>query len=243
MPANPGPPPASAGEPSAAERPRERLLRHGAATLADTELVALVLGTGVAGESAVEIARRLLAGAGGPSGLQRADALALQSERGLGPARAAVLLAAFELGRRASAPPLPARPVLLAPEAVASLLGPLLRGRATEHLVVLSLDSRGALLAEPRPVEGGVRSVAARPADVLREPVILRASSVIVAHNHPSGDPGPSPQDIALTRVLVDAGRLLDIEVLDHVVIGLPGFVSMRREGLGFDRERRASAS
>ena len=224
------------------EDPRERLLRHGAATLSDAELLAVLLGTWARGEAALDVPRRLLCLLGGIPGVARADGLVLESFPGLGPSRAATLLAALEAARRAAESG-PDRAVLSTPEAVVALAGPRLRSRATELLLVLSLDARGALLREPRPIEGGTRSVAARPADVLREPVVLRATSVVLVHNHPSGDPTPSPQDIALTRVLVEAGRLLDLEVLDHVIVGSPAFLSLRREGLGFPRDLRASAS
>ncbi|MCK6564798.1 MAG: DNA repair protein RadC [Dehalococcoidia bacterium] len=216
------------------ERPRERLLRHGPEVLGDAELVAILLGSGVPGENVVDLARRMIEGAGGLAGLVRSDAAALQRTKGLGPAKAAQVVAAVELGRRAGRLDPDSRPLLTTPEAVFALMGPLLAGKAKEQLFVLGLDTRGRLLGQPMAIAGGVSSVAVRAAEVFREPVVLEATSAILVHNHPSGDPRPSPQDVAVTRELVAAGELLGISVLDHVVIGQGRFVSMKREGMAF---------
>lgn len=218
------------------ERPRERLLTHGAGVLADAELLAILLRTGRRGENVVDLARRLIDTLGGLRGLARADAAALQRVEGLGPAKAAELSAALELGRRLHALDPDEQPTLLRPEAVFDLLGPRLLGRTREEFYALPLDTKGRLLGALAPVSGGsVNAVSLRPAEVFRQAIVLEATSVILAHNHPSGDPRPSPQDVALTRELVRAGRLLDIEVLDHVVVGARAFVSLRREGLAFE--------
>ena len=217
------------------ERPRERLLRHGAEILSDAELIAIVLGSGIPGENVVDLARRVLEGVGGLPGLGRANVAALQQAKGLGPAKAAQIAAAIELGRRAQRVDPESRPLLNTPEQVFALLGPRLLGKTKELLYALPLDTRGRLLGGIQPVNGGgINGVGVRPAEVFREAILLDAASLIVAHNHPSGDPRPSPQDIAVTRELADAGDLLDIDLLDHVVIGQGGFVSLRREGQGF---------
>jgi len=216
------------------ERPRERLLAHGPGVLSDAELVAIVVASGTRGENVVDLARSLLETLGGLPGLLRADAKALQRQRGLGPARAAQLCAAIELGRRTGRVDLEDRPLLTTPEAVWGYLGSALMAQTTEQLFALGLDTRGRLLGRPAPVAGHVNSVDVRPAEVFREPVLQKATSVILVHNHPSGDPRPSPQDVAVTKVLVAAGDLLGLEVLDHVVIGQNRWVSLRREGLGF---------
>ncbi|MFQ5380300.1 MAG: DNA repair protein RadC [Dehalococcoidia bacterium] len=222
------------------ERPRERLSRHGPASLSDAEVLAILLGSGTRGESVLDLSRRVLESLGGLAGLSRADTLALNRIRGIGPARAAVLSAAAEAGRRVAAVAPSDRPRLTTPEGAFAFLSPRLRSKATEELVVLSLDARARPIAPPHVIRGGARAVGARPADVLREPMVLRAVSMLVAHNHPSGDPTPSSQDVALTGTLVDAGRMLDLDLLDHIVVGDGGFVSMRREGLGFTTARSA---
>lgn len=218
------------------ERPRERLLRHGPEVLGDAELVAILLGSGVPGENVVDLARRMIDSAGGLAGLVRADARALQRTRGLGPAKAAQVIAAVELGRRAGRLDPDSRPQLTTPEAVFALMGPLFTGKTKEQLYVLALDTRGRLVGSPVAIEGGVSSVSIRAAEVFREPVVLEATSAILVHNHPSGDPRPSPQDAAVTRDLAAAGEMLGVSLLDHVVIGQGRFVSMKREGLGFGK-------
>lgn len=225
------------------ERPRERLLRHGPEVLSDAELLAVLLASGMPGQNVVDLARSLIEGLGGLAGLVRADAMALQRTRGLGPARASQVAAALELGRRAHRLDPEDRPLLTTPEAVFSLLGPRFLGKTREQLLVLSLDTRGRLLGSPTPIAGGVNGVPVRPAEVFREPIVLEALSVILAHNHPSGDPRPSPQDVAVTAELARAGELLGIAVLDHVVVGQGRFVSLRREGHAFGGKpgRRAS--
>lgn len=217
------------------ERPRERLLEHGPGVLADAELLAILLRTGRKGENVVDLARRLLETLGGLRGLVRADAASLQRVDGLGPAKAAELAAALELGRRVHAIDPGEQPTLLRPEAVFALLGPRLLGKTREEFYALPLDTKGRLLGGVAPVSGGsVSAVTIRPAETFRQAIMLEATSVILAHNHPSGDPRPSAQDVEVTRELIAAGELLDIEVLDHVVIGAKGFVSLRREGLAF---------
>ena len=220
------------------ERPRERLLEHGAHTLSDAELVAIILRSGMAGENVVDMSRGLITTAGGLSGLARADAKSLMRTKGLGPAKAAQLAAAIELGRRVQQIDPDSRPSLRTPESVASLLGPRILGKTKEQLFVLALDMKGRLLGSVTPVSGGsVSSVGVRAAEVFREAIILEAASVILAHNHPSGDPKPSPQDVAVTTSLIAAGELLDIQVQDHVVLGHNSFVSMQREGYAFTRK------
>jgi len=199
--------------------------------LSDAELIAIILRSGTKGENVVDMARGLVEAAGGLAGLVRADARALQRTKGLGPAKAAQIAAALELGRRAQQVEPNARPMLTTPEAVYSLMGGRLLGRSKEELYVLSLDTKGRLLGAPHPIGGGVNAITIRPAEVFQEPVVLHAISVILVHNHPSGDPSPSPQDVAVTGELVKAGQLLEVAVLDHVIIGQGRFVSLKREG------------
>lgn len=219
------------------ERPRERLLAHGPSALSHSELIAIVLRSGVAGENVVDMARKILDDHGGLSGLMRADLKALQRTRGLGPAKAAQLAAAIELGRRAQLSEPAERQLLTRPETIFDVLAPRLRGKTREEFYVLALDTKGRLLGAISPLNGGsVNAVQVRPSETFKEAIILDATSVVLVHNHPSGDPRPSPQDIAVTKALIAAGKLLDIEVVDHVVIGATGFVSMKREAMAFER-------
>ena len=221
------------------ERPRERLLEHGAGVLGDAELIAIILRTGMAGENVVDMARGLVESVGGLSGLARADARSLMRTKGLGPAKAAQLAAAIELGRRVQQIDPDSRPALRTPESVSALLGPRVLGKTKEVLYVLALDMKGRLLGSVAPVSGGgVNAVGVRTAEVFREAIIIEAVSIILAHNHPSGDPTPSPQDIAVTTDLIAAGELLDIHVQDHVILGQNRFVSMQREGYAFRKQR-----
>jgi len=214
------------------ERPRERLLRHGPEGLSDAELVAIVLGSGLAGENVVDLARRVLEQSGGLAGLVRADARSLRRFRGLGSAKAAQLAAAVELGRRVQRLAPDDRPPLGSPEAVYGYVAGRFIGRTKEELLVLPLDARGRLLGAPATIAGTVLTVSVRPAEVFREAVVLEATGVILVHNHPSGDPTPSPDDIRVTKELAAAGRLLGIDLVDHVIVGLNRYVSMRRDGI-----------
>jgi DNA repair protein RadC len=214
------------------DRPREKLLRYGPAVLSDAELVAILLGSGMPGQNAVDIARTMLDAVGGLPGLARSDAPMLRRTPGLGPARAAQLLAAIELGRRAAQVSLDDRPRLDTPERIVDHIGWRLRNLATEELWAVPLDSRNRLVGRAvRVHEGHVGTVLVRPAEVFREALLRQAVSVVVAHNHPSGDPTPSPQDILATMELVQAGKLLDIEVRDHIIIGAARSVSLFRDG------------
>ena len=217
------------------ERPRERLATHGPEVLSDAELVAIVLGSGSLGENVVDLSRRILSEAGGLAGLARSDVARLQRTRGMGPAKAAQVAAAMELGRRAGRVDNAERPLLTTPQAVFNYLGHRFMGKSEEIAFVLALDTRGRLLGAANAVGGGVSSVSARAADVYREPVVLKATSAIVVHNHPSGDPRPSRADIQVTRTLIQAGDALGIELLDHVIVGQNAFVSMKRERLAFE--------
>lgn len=225
------------------ERPREKLLRHGPELLTEAELIAIVLGSGMPGENVIDFARRLLESMGNLPGLVRADARSLQRTKGLGPAKAAQVAAAIELGRRVQQIDPEQRPALTSPEAVYRQIGSRLIGKAREELLVLALDTKGRLLGAPAVVGGTVNTVSIRPAEVFREPVVLSATSAILVHNHPSGDPRPSPQDVAVTAELVAAGELLGIAVQDHVIVGQNTWVSMQREGMGFKRGNGARGS
>ncbi len=214
------------------ERPREKLLRHGPGVLSDAELIAILAGSGTRGENVIDLARGLLEQHGGLGGLLRADAGALQRTRGLGPAKAAQLAAAIELGRRMPRIDSDARPLLTSPEAVFDYLRGHLRGRSREELHILSADTGGRLLGTPAILAGSVHSVSFRMADIFREAVLLDATSIVLAHNHPSGRATPSHRDIDITRDIAIAAEALDLSLHDHLVIAGERFVSMKREGL-----------
>lgn len=216
------------------ERPRERLRLYGPAALSTAELLAIILRTGVEGESVLALATRLLARYGGLAGLAGADFADLCAEKGVGPAKAAQLKAALELGRRLLVASPQERPEVKSPADAANLLLLEMGFLEQEHLKTILLDTRSRVIEIPTVCVGGLNMAAARMGDIFRGAIKAGASALILVHNHPSGDPTPSPEDIALTRQAVQAGELLGIEVLDHIVIGRQRFVSLKERGLGF---------
>ena len=217
------------------ERPRERLMRAGPQALSTTELLAIILRVGVGGENVLTMAQRILASFGGLGGLARADVSQLAAEHGLGPAKSAQILAALELGRRLMAESPEERWQIRAPSDAANLLMPRLGYEEQEHFVVLFLDTRNRVTDQETLYIGSLNTSLVRIAEVFRGAVRRHCAAIIVAHNHPSGDPTPSPEDVALTRRLVDAGKLLEVDVLDHLVIGNNRYVSLRERSLGFE--------
>ena len=217
------------------ERPRERLAHAGEGALSMAELLAIILRTGVGGESALALATRLISRYGGLPGLARASFTELRAEKGLGPAKTAQLKAALELGRRMLLIAPEDRFVVRSPADVAQLLMAEMSHLEQEHFRVLYLDTRNRLLGSETVYVGSLNASHIRVSEVFREAVKRNCASIIVAHNHPSGDPTPSPEDVEVTRQLVAAGNLLDIEVLDHLIIGQQRFVSLRERGLGFE--------
>jgi len=220
--------------PLARSRPdlRERLLVHGPECFSDIELVALLLGTGAEGESAVAVAARLLDESGGVSGLARLGGHWLSARRGLGPAKAVRLLSALELGRRASERALSARRELIASfDAVVEWATPRIAALEHEEVWVLALDGQNGLLAAIRVAKGGLHGCALTPRDVLRPAVRDGASGIVLLHNHPSGDPTPSPEDSRMTAALAVACEVVGVELLDHVVVARNGASSLRSLG------------
>jgi len=213
------------------ERPRERLLARGARTLGDAELVAVLLRTGRRGASALDLARELLAAVGGLAGLTAAPPEGL-ARRGLGAVKRATLLAAVELGRRLARAEIAEREPLGQPAAVARYLALRFAPREQELLGALFLDIRNRLLAERELYRGTLSRAAVEPRRVLQEGLLLGAAGCIVFHNHPSGDPSPSAEDLAFTRRLAEAGEIVGIRLVDHLIVGGPGrWVSLRERG------------
>jgi DNA repair protein RadC len=214
------------------ERPRERLARLGAETLSEQELLACILGRGVAGESVLVSARRLLAEFGTLRALADASVEQLAKVHGIGPAKAVQLKAAAELARRLALSRDGARLPIESLEAAAALVRPHLLDKKKEHFVALLLDSRHQLIRMSPIAIGSLSATVVHPRELFKEAIAASAAALIVAHNHPSGDPEPSAHDIELTRRLVDGGALLGIEVLDHVIVGARGVVSLRALGV-----------
>ena len=178
---------------------------------------------------------KLLLDMGGLTGLHQAPMEVLCERRGIGPAKAAQLKAAIELGRRLSIASPEERPVIQSPEDAATLLLYEMGVLEQEHLRLLLLDTRNRLIRTVEVYRGSLNSSAIRIGEIFREAIRANAAALIVAHNHPSGDPTPSPEDVRVTAALVEAGGLLDIEVLDHIVIGKNCYVSLKSKGLGFN--------
>ncbi|MEE8518930.1 MAG: DNA repair protein RadC [Dehalococcoidia bacterium] len=216
------------------DRPRERLRDRGASSLSNAELLAILLRTGTRAESVLDLSTRLLARFQGVDGLARATHQEISAQHGFGEAKAAQLMAAIELGKRVAAAHGPERPLIHSPQDVADLLQPEMGLLDQEHFRVVVLNTKNQVLATPDVFVGSVNSTSIRTAEVFRDAVRLNAPAIIVVHNHPSGDPEPSREDAAVTRELVAAGKALDIDVLDHVVLGRDGFVSLKERGLGF---------
>ena len=216
------------------ERPRERLAKHGPQALSNGELLAILLRVGVKGENAVQVGQRLLQELGGLPGIHRADYEEVCNQRGVGPAKAAQIKAAIELGRRLAVEAPEERPAIHSPADAAALIQYEMSALEQEELRVILLDIRNRVEQILTIYRGSLNSSQVRVGELFKAAIRRNAAALIVVHNHPSGDPAPSPDDVALTRAIVQAGKLLDVEVLDHLVIGRGRFVSMKERGLGF---------
>jgi DNA repair protein RadC len=216
------------------ERPRERLQNLGPQALSNAELIAILLRVGVPGENAVQVGQRLLQKFGGIAGIHRAPFDELLGQHGIGEAKAAQIKAAIELGRRLTLESPDERPAINSPGDAAALIQYEMQALEQEHLRVLLLDRRNRVLEIVDLYRGSVSSSQIRVGEIFREAVRKNASAIIVAHNHPSGDPTPSPDDVAVTRAILQAGKMLDVDVLDHLVIGQGRWVSLKERGLGF---------
>ncbi len=220
----------------AAERPRERLAARGPAGLSSAELIGLLWSSGSRSVPVAAMAEDALVRCDGLSGLAQASARELERVPGVGPARAAQLTAAFELGRRAVADWPAGRWTIRGPRDLATRLTAELGHLPREELRVVLLDTRNGVLAMPTIYRGNVSAALVRIAELFRDAVRLHASRLILVHNHPSGDPTPSADDLHMTAEAVAAGRLLDVAVLDHLVIGHGAWVSLRDRGVAFER-------
>lgn len=216
------------------ELPRERLKRLGANALKNEELIAIILRTGSQGEDVLRLAERMLRENGGLAGLARLPFGEMTRVRGIGEVKAIELQAVFELGRRLMIASPEERPSIKSPADAANLLNEM-SVMEQESMRTILLDTKNRVLAMPTVYRGSLHTTVIRVTELFREAVRQNCAALILAHNHPSGDPTPSPEDVAITREIVQAGKLLDIDVLDHLVIGAgQKFVSLKERGLGF---------
>jgi DNA repair protein RadC len=213
------------------DRPREKLQRHGVAALGDNELVALVLGSGSRHTDALGVANELLRLRGGLHGLARSTWNDLEAVAGVGPAKATQLLAAVEMGRRTLARAPSARIQLRTPHDAAAYLLPAFGSRPVEQFGVVLLDSKHRVLRTSIIAIGTLNSTIVEPRDVFREAIVGGAAAVVVFHNHPSGDPSPSPDDLNLTERLRATGTLVGIALVDHLVLGDARYCSFKEIG------------
>jgi DNA repair protein RadC len=218
------------------ERPRERLVQVGPAAVSTAELLAIILRTGLRGENVLRLADRLLMEFGSLPGLARASVTELQRVNGVGQVKAVEIKAALEIGRRLMAADPKERPRVASPADAANLLMSEMMFLEQEHLRTILLDTRNRVLHTPTVYIGSLNSSVIRIGELFRAAIRENAAAMIIAHNHPSGDPAPSPEDIQVTRQIVEAGKLLNVDVLDHIVIGRQRYVSLKERGLGFDQ-------
>lgn len=215
------------------ERPRERLQRFGVEALSAQEILALILGRGIAGESVIVTAQRLLSKFGSLKGIAGASLEELAQIKGIGLAKAAQIKAAFELANRMeSHPELGTKPSVKTPDEVVNLVRGRLKGKKKEYFIVLLLDTRGQLIKSSEISVGSLDASIVHPREVFKEATAASAASVIFVHNHPSGDPTPSEEDVKLTERLAEAGEIMGIDVLDHIIICDNKYLSLKREGL-----------
>jgi DNA repair protein RadC len=215
-------------------RPRERMAYAGPAALSNAELLAIILRVGTVGENVVRLAEKLLIQFGGLPGLAQASFDELRQQHGMGDAKTTQVKAALELGRRLQAAAPLERFQIRSPMDVANLLMVEMGLLEQEHLRTVLLDTKNCVVRITTVYTGSLNSAVVRIGEVFREAIRANSASIIVVHNHPSGDPTPSPEDVRVTEMLVEAGKLLDIEVLDHLVIGRNRYVSMKERRLGF---------
>jgi len=213
------------------ERPRERLISYGAGVLSNAEILAILLGTGSGRETSIELAQRILSSQGGVAFLAEASTEELVNIRGIGPAKTAQIKAAIELGKRLASTTRWERPVIKSPLDVFHLVGEEMRYLDREHFKVILLNTKNHLLGIEVVSVGSLNASLVHPREVFKKAILKSAAGIILVHNHPSGDPQPSEEDKHVTYRIAEAGEIIGIEVLDHVVIGDGRFASLRERG------------
>lgn len=214
------------------ERPRERMLRNGPQALSNAEMLAILIRTGTYAESAVRLSERILKEAGGLRNLSDMSLEQLTTVKGVGPAKAMQIQAGIELGRRIAKSSFEDRTVIRSPGDVAAYVTEELRYLQKEHFVCLFLNTKNQIIGQETLSVGSLNASIVHPREVFRSAIKRSSASIICVHNHPSGDPTPSPEDIQLTARLSEAGEIIGIDVLDHVIIGDRSFVSLKEKGL-----------
>src|SRR5690625_1070645 len=213
------------------DRPRERLLNYGAHHLSNQELLAILIGSGTREESVMDLSNRILMHFEGVNLLSDATIEELTAIKGIGPAKGVSILAAIEIGKRINRYRPQERYVVRSPKDGADYVMEEMRGLHQEHFVVLFLNTKNQIIHRQTIFIGSLNASIVHPREVYREAVKRSAASIICAHNHPSGDPSPSQEDIHVTRRLVESGKMIGIEVLDHLVIGDRKYVSLKEKG------------
>ena len=219
----------------AQERPRERLIRMGANALSNIELIAIIMRTGTGKENVLRLAERVMVENGTLAGISRASINEITKVKGIGPAKAVEIKAALELGRRLLAEAPEERAQITTPADAANLLMSEMAFLEQEHLRTILLDTRNRVIKMPTIYKGSLNTSVIRIGELFRQAIRENAAGIIVVHNHPSGDPTPSPEDVRVTKEIYKGGKLLGIDLLDHIVIGGHRFVSLKEKGLGFD--------
>ncbi|MGE7981068.1 MULTISPECIES: RadC family protein [Solibacillus] len=214
-----------------ADRPRERLIRQGARSLSNQELIAILLGTGTKSESVLTVANRVLINFEKLHNLKHATLEEMTEIKGIGEAKAVLLLAAIELGRRLASKDLEERFTIRSPEDAATFLMQDMTSLQQEHFVCLFLNVKNQVLHKQTIFVGSLNASIVHPREIFREAVKRSAASIICSHNHPSGIPTPSPEDIDVTTRLYEAGKIVGVDLLDHVIIGDHQFISMKEKG------------
>ena len=214
------------------ERPRERLIKFGSEALSAQELLALIIGRGIPKKSVMNIAQELLAKFGNIRSISQASIEALSGIKGIGLAKAAQIKAAFELGRRQELEPEQKDYDIKNPQSVVKAIRSSIKDKAKEHFKLILLDNRNKIISISTISIGTLNASLVHPREIFKEAIIHNSASVVLAHNHPSGDPEPSEEDIKITERLVESGKILGIEVIDHIVIGKTNFSSFKERGL-----------
>jgi DNA repair protein RadC len=214
------------------ERPRERLITFGPEALSAQELLALIIGRGIPKKSVMNIAQELLARFGNIKAISQASIEALSEIKGIGLAKAAQIKACFELGKRQDLEPELKNYDIKNPQSVVKAIRASIKDKAKEHFKLILLDTRNKIIGISTISIGTLNASLVHPREIFKEAIIHNSASVVLAHNHPSGDPEPSEEDLTITKRLVDSGKILGIEVIDHIIIGKTNFSSFKERGL-----------